>query len=233
MESFSLTLLVFSSSGPPLHLSLFLSFLSSRGPWSPVGPFSSPGPVRLPALSPALTDGWTLPVGAVLLLAPDRDSCRVQLRPASPACPWPARQGGLLRPYISAAPPPGNLFLSAPPPFAPNPSPRRLWSRRSRARRRPAAPPPILDKFAAQELREVERTLADPFSPSLSLCSARILLAGALLRRAAVARAPPPLCVAQIPPSGSPHRVRAPCSNPEPSRALEGRSRSAPAKRRR
>ena len=40
-------------------------------------------------------------------------------------------------------------------PFAPNPSPRRHWSRRARARRRPAAPPPILDEFEAQELREV------------------------------------------------------------------------------
>ena len=47
-------------------------------------------------------------------------------------------------------------------------------------------------------------TLADPFSPSLSLCSARILLAGALLRPAAVARALRRLCASRR----SRHRVR-------------------------
>ena len=103
---FPLTLLVSSPSGPSIHLSLF--FLSSRGPWSPVGPFSSPGPVRLPALSPALTDGWALPVGAVLLLAPDRDSsrARVRPRPASPRPLWRARQGSPPHPYKGQRPRP-------------------------------------------------------------------------------------------------------------------------------
>ena len=136
---FPLTLLVSSPSGPPLHLSLFFLFPSSRGPWSPVGPFSSPGLVRLPALSPALTDGWALPVGAVLLLAPDRDSSRARVRPrlASPRPSWRARQGFPPHPYKGQRPQSQTpRTRSRRPRPAGNPNRRRHWSSGARSHRR-------------------------------------------------------------------------------------------------
>ena len=107
-ESFSRSLYWFPAHPAHPSISLFFLFPSSRGPWSPVGPFSSPGLVRLPALSPALTDGWALPVGAVLLLAPDRDSSRARVRPrlASPRPSWRARQGFPPHPYKGQRPRP-------------------------------------------------------------------------------------------------------------------------------
>jgi len=51
---------------------------------------------------------------------------------------------------------------------------RRHWSPRALCRRRSTVPPPILVRHTTPELRVVVSNVSSPFSPPLSLCSARL-----------------------------------------------------------
>ena len=152
-----------------------LSFLSlSFSPLIPAQP-------NLFFFFPFSLAGQTSPAGPPSHSGPARPGLPLPQPPTSGPClsgrPSPRARPGLLHspaaPRLTGLPLARTPRRSAPPlykrrtapwepfsyprrrPFAPNPSPRRHWRRRARARRRPAAPPPIFDEFDAQELREV------------------------------------------------------------------------------